>query len=260
METAFIKQNGIVKEVLISAIRCERDKENDIISVKTTKCLHQGEEIGWGKRTYYKDKLCTELLDFSCVYYKFGSKQLFHRNALQSFDCQYNDNGTRACVKVYAMEINYISDEHSDAIVTLANYDDDTILDCDKVFNSVEDYDWYNETTVHHNDGSVEIIGGHGKNWEFNDKQTELIEKFKALQQEMRDNKIRIVWDNDDWDLYAINEEHMEIAINSPYGNGEEVEGCSEWERIPSKAWNSISRGWTSMGCDDTIHYRKREE
>lgn len=260
MEKAFIKQNGVVKEVLISAIRCEYDGSNQSIQIKNTKCLHQGEEIGWGKRTYYKDKLCTNVLDLSSISYCFnnGEDSTTYSMVNKTFGCYYNDNGVRNSLNGYAKEICFTEEDSLLADVVLCQIDG-TPLEPSRIFNSVETYNWYNETTIHHNDGTVEVIGGTGKNWEFNEKQTQLIEQFLALQQEMKDNKIRIVFDGENWDLFAVNEEKMQLATNDRCNDEREVEGCDEWETVPTRAFKGLVNGWCSMNYDTTLHYKKRE-
>lgn len=262
MEKAFIKRNGVVKEVLISAVACEYDKETKQIIIKSTKCLHQGEEIGWGKRTYYKDKLCTELFDITkleCII-KAGDGGVQFKFINLTFTCHYNDNGARSVVTAYMKEIQFTNEKTLNANVILSNCDDDSTLNLGKVFWSQKTYDWYNETTIHHNDGTIEVFGGNCKQWEFNEKQQALLKQFMALQGEMKQNNIRLLFDSDDCCLYAINEEKEEIAINDPYGNGEDIEGCSEWKEVPTMAYKNVVNGWSFLNCDSTIHFRKRED
>lgn len=260
MEKAFIKQNGVVKEVLISAIRCEYDESQNAIVIKNTKCLHQGEEIGWGKRTYYKDKLCTATFDLSAIqyYFKAGEGSYKYVYVKDVFGCHYNDNGVRNSFNGYAKEICFTKEDKNLADVVLCQKDG-TPLEPSRIFNSVETYDWYNETIIHHNDGTVEVIGGTGKNWAFNEKQTQLIEQFLSLQKEMKDNKIRIVLDDEDRGLYAVNEEKMQLATDDSCADEQEVEGCKDWDIVPGRAYKRISTECCYIGYDISLHYKKRE-
>lgn len=72
------------------------------------------------------------------------------------------------------------------------------------IYGSLDELEYYNERKmVNYKDGSVDIIGGQHKDFDFNDKQKEALENFKESYRKLCESGIDLI--GNDYHLYALN-------------------------------------------------------
>lgn len=258
----YIKHEGEVKEVSIIGIRTNFDPNNNLVMLTQTKCQHQGEEIGWGARKVYKDKLCQNLVDglvgFNAWFRLKDDGSKYADSSLK--EVYANIDGAMEKVYVYPKEMIFTDGVCQKCQLKVPNQE--ITLLSSEVYGKESDYKWKEDTKVVHNDGSVEVIQGEGKKWEFDVTQRELFDKFNDLIDKMRQNGLRVFVSTADWDVYVAKDkvEGYEIAGGDPsYYDNDEVEGCHEWDEVPSGAFHSVD-SIEVFNCEQTLFYRKAED
>lgn len=250
----FIKEDGVVKEVRVFGIK-QRVVEG-VVFVTSTNCIHNGVELGWGNRTYYSTKECTEQVKINAtVYCSLGGRHNVDAN--QIHEVLYNCNGLPQKGSFYASSI-VCQDAKQNPIGYGVECEMENVVEpqlalpSKQLYHGRDTYDLFNKTKVVHDDGSVEIIGGVVEDFQLDARQQELVKGIEDAIRELNQSGAEVYFSVDEGELMVVNKKPQNYVVDLECG--------SDWEYLPKEA-QRIIEGVSVTWCDEQYHYaRKMEE